>query len=77
MSERVSSAVSGATLTLANYQGLVQLAIGKSSINYYDYVITGGTGRFASASDRPSETVTALPPTLVRSAPRRAQGSPA
>jgi hypothetical protein len=42
--------LSGGTLTLTNRQGLVQLTIGKSSTHYYDYVITGGTGRFGSAS---------------------------
>ena len=42
--------LSGAALTLANYRGLVQVTIGKSSTNYYDYVITGGTGHFAGAS---------------------------
>jgi hypothetical protein len=42
--------LSGAILTLANRQGHVQLTIGRSSTTYYDYVITAGSGSFASAS---------------------------
>jgi hypothetical protein len=42
--------LSGAVLTLSNWQGRVQLAIGRSSSTFYDYVITSGTGSFASAS---------------------------
>jgi hypothetical protein len=40
----------GAILTLANRQGHVQLTIGRSSNVYYNYVITSGSGSFASAS---------------------------
>ena len=42
--------LSGAILTLTNRLGHVQLTIGKSSIPYYNYVITAGTGSFAGAS---------------------------
>jgi hypothetical protein len=42
--------LSGASLTLANRQGHVQLTIGRSSTAYYNYVITAGSGSFASAS---------------------------
>ena len=42
--------LSAGALTLANRQGRVQLSIGTSSAKYYQYVITSGTGSFASAS---------------------------
>lgn len=42
--------LSGATLTLRNSLGSVQLTIGKSTVKYYNYLITSGSGSFASAS---------------------------
>ena len=42
--------LSGSILTLTNRLGRVQLTIGRSSVKYYDYVITAGAGAFASAS---------------------------
>ncbi len=42
--------LSDATLILTSRAGVVQVTIGRSSSIIYDYVITAGTGSFASAS---------------------------
>jgi hypothetical protein len=42
--------LSNARLTLSNRKGSVAIQIGMSSTNFYDYIITSGSGRFASAS---------------------------
>jgi hypothetical protein len=42
--------LSNATLTLSNWKGRVQLTIGRSLNQYYNYVITSGNGHFATAS---------------------------
>jgi len=42
--------MSNATLTLSNRKGSVELMLGPSSTNFYDYIVIGGTKHYASAS---------------------------